>query len=329
MKATEFISEKWSRKYKSSINCANPKGFSQKAHCAGRKKNEDYDPNDTPPGPESKPTMPAGTVRVDVSDVYDWYKLGQHISNLKGLGQHDFGQGPPSAIMSFGSEDEEHKYIDALKKTGLDTTDIDPVDPNQPAGMRRQKTDPTYNVAEDSVEENLRDWFGKGKAGGAGGGGWDRYNTKGERIGKCGDRKPGEGKPKCLSKSRAASLRASGGKQAIATAVRRKRTKDTDPERSGAARNVPNKTQNENKDIETELLKKQLMARHPQAKNLSNAMALDYFKSQQQDRRDIVRLDRENDQEEAEIERLDQENDQEETEIERLKRTINQLTRGS
>jgi hypothetical protein len=107
--------------------------------------------------------------------------------------------------------------------------------------MKRQKTDPTYNVAEDSIEENLRDWFGKGKGGGAGGGGWDRYNTKGERIGKCGDRKPGEGKPKCLSKSRAASLRASGGKSAIATAVRRKRDKDTNPERSGAARNVTNR----------------------------------------------------------------------------------------
>jgi hypothetical protein len=41
MRAQEFISEKWSKKYKSSINCANPKGFSQKAHCQGRKKNED------------------------------------------------------------------------------------------------------------------------------------------------------------------------------------------------------------------------------------------------------------------------------------------------
>ena len=28
----------WSKKYKKSINCNNPKGFSQKAHCAGRKK---------------------------------------------------------------------------------------------------------------------------------------------------------------------------------------------------------------------------------------------------------------------------------------------------
>ena len=129
MRATEFVAEKWSQKYKSSINCASPRGFSQKAHCAGRNKNKD-------------------------------------------------------------------------------------------------------------LEENLRDWFGTGKAGGAGGGGWDRYNTKGERIGKCGDRKPGEGKPKCLSKSRAASLRASGGTSAIATAVRRKRAKDKDPDRSGQAQNV-------------------------------------------------------------------------------------------
>lgn len=32
------ILEKWSKKYKRSIDCSNPKGFSQKAHCAGRKK---------------------------------------------------------------------------------------------------------------------------------------------------------------------------------------------------------------------------------------------------------------------------------------------------
>jgi hypothetical protein len=36
----EFISEKWSKKYKKSIDCNNPKGFSQRAHCQGRKKNK-------------------------------------------------------------------------------------------------------------------------------------------------------------------------------------------------------------------------------------------------------------------------------------------------
>lgn len=32
------VFEKWSQKYKNSINCNNPKGFSQKAHCQGKKK---------------------------------------------------------------------------------------------------------------------------------------------------------------------------------------------------------------------------------------------------------------------------------------------------
>ena len=91
-----------------------------------------------------------------------------------------------------------------------------------------------------SLNENLRAWFGKGKKGGAGGGGWDRYNTKGERIGKCGDAKPNEGKPKCLSKSRAASLRAKGGKAAIAAAVKKKRREDPNKNRRGKAKNVSN-----------------------------------------------------------------------------------------
>ena len=34
----EQVEEGWSQKYKSSIDCSNPKGFSQKAHCAGKKK---------------------------------------------------------------------------------------------------------------------------------------------------------------------------------------------------------------------------------------------------------------------------------------------------
>jgi hypothetical protein len=84
-------------------------------------------------------------VKVDVSDVYDWYKLGQHISDLEGLGKHDFGKGPPSTILSFGDEDTEHKYIQDLMKTGLTTTDIDPKGHEPKKG---QKVDPRYNVKE-------------------------------------------------------------------------------------------------------------------------------------------------------------------------------------
>ena len=34
----EEMTEKWSQKYKDSIDCDNPKGFSQKAHCQGKNK---------------------------------------------------------------------------------------------------------------------------------------------------------------------------------------------------------------------------------------------------------------------------------------------------
>lgn len=48
MRAQEFVTEKWSTKYKRSIDCSHPRGFSQRAHCAGRKKNEDL--NEFAPG---------------------------------------------------------------------------------------------------------------------------------------------------------------------------------------------------------------------------------------------------------------------------------------
>ena len=49
-----------------------------------------------------------------------------------------------------------------------------------------------YKIIAEDVNEvykdsGLGDWFGKGGGGGKEEGGWDRYNTAGERIGKCGD----------------------------------------------------------------------------------------------------------------------------------------------
>jgi hypothetical protein len=43
MELRPIMLEKWTQKYKKSINCNNPKGFSQRAHCQGRKKaNENF-----------------------------------------------------------------------------------------------------------------------------------------------------------------------------------------------------------------------------------------------------------------------------------------------
>ena len=38
MYGQQGVAEEWSQKYKNSINCKHPKGFSQKAHCAGKRK---------------------------------------------------------------------------------------------------------------------------------------------------------------------------------------------------------------------------------------------------------------------------------------------------
>lgn len=108
------LPEGWSEKYKKSIDCNNPKGFSQKAHCAGKKKRNEY----------------------------------------------------------------------------------------------------LYEIVED-----LRKWFGKGGAGGTTKGGWDRYGTSGQKLGKCGDAKEGEPYSACLSAEKAKKL----GPKGRAAFVKRKR----------------------------------------------------------------------------------------------------------
>tara|TARA_R100001460_G_scaffold31112_1_gene61336 strand:- start:927 stop:1574 length:648 start_codon:yes stop_codon:yes gene_type:complete len=82
-------------------------------------------------------------------------------------------------------------------------------------------------VSEGSDKGGLRGWFE--------GGGWDRYDSKGNKIGKCGGRKPGEAKPKCLSKEKAAKL----GKKGRAKAVRKKRREDPNPNRRGKPIDTP------------------------------------------------------------------------------------------
>jgi len=68
---------------------------------------------------------PAGTVRIEVSDVYDWHKLGMIISDLDDADPKDFGKGPPSTVIAFGSEEEEKKLMPLLKRLKLKIHDID------------------------------------------------------------------------------------------------------------------------------------------------------------------------------------------------------------
>jgi|688.fasta_scaffold09075_43 hypothetical protein len=82
------------------------------------------------------------------------------------------------------------------------------------------------------LSEDLRNWFGKGKTGSTTGGGWDRYDSTGKKVGKCGDSKEGDPYAACLSKEKAAKL----GKDGIASFVKRKRaaqSKAGDSEKGG------------------------------------------------------------------------------------------------
>jgi hypothetical protein len=69
------------------------------------------------------------------------------------------------------------------------------------------------------ISEDLRKWFGSGPTGG-----WDRYNTKGEKIGKCGDSEKGSSYAACLSNDKASKL----GKDGRAAFVKRKRAAQSD-----------------------------------------------------------------------------------------------------
>ena len=75
----------------------------------------------------------------------------------------------------------------------------------------------------DGVSEDLRKWFGKGPKGD-----WVRVGTDGKIKGDCA-REPGEGKPKCMPRSKAHSM----SKDDRATSARRKRRKDPVADRAG------------------------------------------------------------------------------------------------
>lgn len=121
--------------------------------------------------------------------------------------------------------------VDVYDNPKRKTPDENPVDINVGARSKKllaKQKGELKHTRRGMAYEDLRKWFGTGGEGGVGGGGWDRYNTKGERIGKCA-REPGEGKPKCLSKEKAAKM----STDEIAAAVRRKRKSDPVADRPG------------------------------------------------------------------------------------------------
>ena len=143
------LGEKWSEKYKKSIDCNNPKGFSQRAHCQGRKKNEEF--------------IPGGE-----SSKYGQMDLDEMIGAI--ADEHGVSFEQIKSEFEMGVEEEmEHAEEELIaQEIALDHLVEDPeyYSKLDAANLEEAKKAGT----ESSKENNLRDWFkrkgAKGKKGG-------------------------------------------------------------------------------------------------------------------------------------------------------------------
>jgi hypothetical protein len=244
-----LLAEAWSQKYKSSINCSHPKGFSQKAHCAGKKKhNESIEMEMVCEDCGMCETH--GDHTRDTLDEACW--KGYHKEGNKKM----FGKTYPNCVKNEGVAEEQHScphcggemVSEELMNEKKDACYYKvksryKVWPSAYASgalvkCRKQGADSWGNGGKknessilegiEQADESLHDWFNKEK--------WVRMDTKGNIKGPCA-REPGEGKPKCLPQSKAHSL----GKKGRASAAARKRREDPNPDRRGSAINVNTK----------------------------------------------------------------------------------------
>jgi putative chitinase len=97
--------------------------------------------------------FPAGTSLVDVSDVYDWYKLGQVISDLDDADPRLFNKGVPHTVIAMGSEEEEAKLRPLLKRLGFNLHDLD-----KPGDYKKAMLAKDVIAKAESIEEGWKDW---------------------------------------------------------------------------------------------------------------------------------------------------------------------------
>ena len=130
-------------------------------------------------------------------------------------------------LMDRKTQEKQTLRHDLEYYAGLISRTYPGVDTRQLADLYRS------TISEDGdLDENLRQWFEKDK--------WVRFGPDGKIRGDCARGDDSEGKPKCLPREKAYRL----GKKGRATAARRKRREDPNPEREGAAKNVATKKEN-------------------------------------------------------------------------------------
>ncbi len=220
----------WSRNYKRSIDCDNPQGFSQKAHCDARKKRQR--------GEVTKSKSPFSEQKEQQTFTKFTHKT-KHLSksqhrldpnlDLKQLVHHSVkqyvdrdGDGDVDVYDNPSMKTPDENVSSAVKAQEYSSKLIS----KQKGELKHTKRGVAYE--ETMNEEGLRDWFGKSKSK-DGKPGWVNVVTGGT----CASDEPGEGVPKCVSSAKRASMT----KAERLSASRRKKAADPgQQEKSGASK---------------------------------------------------------------------------------------------
>ena len=239
------MGESWSAKYKKSIDCNNPKGFSQKAHCQGKKKKMN----------EEKHDHEHEMIRRQMDTVTSAAKrLKKKVGNK---GEGNVKAWVQSKITKAADYiDTAADYMDSdVKEENIDEAGKKCWKGYKKAGtqklfgktynrcVKKEETCPVCHEepckCESNLEEgnksgdtSLRDWFSKSRSS-DGTPGWVQLG--GKYAGKPCARQPGQKtKPKCGSSKMKRNLNDKEEEKAF----RRKNRQDPNPNRKGKAKNV-------------------------------------------------------------------------------------------
>ena len=235
----------WSGEYKRSIDCDNPKGFSQKAHCAARKKRQR--------GEVTKSKSPFGESK-EVTSYTKFTHKTKHLSKT----QHQLD---PNLDLKHLVHHTVHQYVDRDADGDIDVYDNpkkktpdenvmsapDEAEKRSKKLIAKQKGELKHTrrgmayEETKSGDEGLRDWFGKSKSS-DGKSGWVQLG--GKWAGKPCARQPGQtSTPKCGSSKMAANM---SDKEEERARRRKNRQDPNQPEKTGGAAPTNVKTEEVN-----------------------------------------------------------------------------------
>src|SRR6056300_691977 len=112
----KVMGEEWSAKYKRSINCDNPRGFSQRAHCAGRKKNEGAEAFNEAPTARDSMNLDADKLQQSIDYFYKDHApknfgSARNEGNFKGLKVVTFTKGNDTLMFLVNNDDQAVFYV--------------------------------------------------------------------------------------------------------------------------------------------------------------------------------------------------------------------------